>query len=57
MKQEEKHAEFASLLKPVNSGFETVSTENFSSEQANIDVRMLDECVCSEKNNSMAGKP
>lgn len=52
MKQEEKHAEFANLLKPANVGFESQSTENFSSATANIDVHMLDECACNEKHQT-----
>ena len=49
LKQEEKHAEFASLLKPANSAHETFSSQTFSTTQATVDVKMLDECCCTDK--------
>lgn len=45
---EEKHADFASLLKPINSVFESVPTENFVSTEEDFDAKMLDECGCKE---------
>jgi hypothetical protein len=36
------------LLKPINSIFESVPTENFVSTEVDFDVKMLDECGCRE---------
>jgi hypothetical protein len=53
LKQEEKHAEFASLLKPANSAHETFSTEAFSSTQMTVDFKMLDECCSIDKHAAL----
>ena len=50
LKLEEKHTGFASLLRPINQINENLSTDNFSTQEVDVDFRMLDERSCKDHN-------